>query len=428
MSLNIPIMKTPRVVIIGGGFAGLELANKLNGQNFQVVILDKNNYHQFQPLLYQVATAGLEPSSIAFPFRKLFQKQDNFHFRMVEVKEIYPDKKRLLTDKGEIFYDYLVIASGAGNNFFGNANIEKYAYPMKSISEALALRNIIFQRFEDALTAETSKQKEENLNIVIVGGGPTGVEVAGALSEMRNKILPKDYPEMDFKTMRIILIQGDKRLLSSMSEESSSKSDFYLKNMNVEIFYNSKVTNYDGEHVFFNEIETIPTKTLIWAAGIIGNRIDGLDASCYGPGGRILVDQFNACTKHSQIFAIGDIALLKGDEKFPNGHPQVAQPAIQQGKRLAKNLIKIQKNEKLVPFKYKDLGSMATIGRNKAVVELPGWKFQGFFAWLVWIVVHLRSIIGVKNRFVVLLNWIWNYLTYNLSLRLIIKSKDNRNI
>jgi len=427
MSLNIPTTKTPRVVIIGGGFAGLELANKLNGQNFQVVILDKNNYHQFQPLLYQVATAGLEPSSIAFPFRKLFQKQDNFHFRMVEVKEIYPDKKRLLTDKGEIFYDYLVIASGAGNNFFGNANIEKHAYPMKSISEALALRNIIFQRFEDALTAETSKQKEANLNIVIVGGGPTGVEIAGALSEMRNKILPKDYPEMDFKTMRIILIQGDKRLLSSMSEESSSKSDYYLKNMNVEIFYNSKVTNYDGEQVFFNENETIPTKTLIWAAGIIGNRIDGLDASCYGPGGRILVDQFNACTKHSQIFAIGDIALLKGDEKFPNGHPQVAQPAIQQGKRLAKNLIKIQKNEQLVPFKYKDLGSMATIGRNKAVVELPGWKFQGFFAWLVWIVVHLRSIIGVKNRFVVLLNWIWNYLTYNLSLRLIIKSKDNRN-
>ena len=424
MSLNIPTTKAPRVVIIGGGFAGLELANKLNGQNFQVVILDKNNYHQFQPLLYQVATAGLEPSSIAFPYRKLFQKQENFHFRMVEAKEIYPEKKYLLTNKGEVFYDYLVIANGAGNNFFANANIEKYAYPMKSISEALALRNTIFQRFENALTAENITEKEANLNIVVVGGGPTGVEVAGALSEMRNKILPKDYPEMDFTKMRIILIQGDKRLLSSMSEESSSKSDYYLKSMNVEIFYNSKVTNYDGEYVFFNENETIPTKTVIWAAGIIGNRIDGLDASCYGPGGRILVDQFNTCIGYPQIFAIGDIALLKGDEKFPNGHPQVAQPAIQQGKRLAKNLIKIQKNEQLIPFKYRDLGSMATIGRNKAVVELPGWKFQGFFAWLVWLVVHLRSILGVKNKFAVLLNWIWNYLTYNLSLRLIIKSKE----
>ncbi len=424
MSLNIPTTKAPRVVIIGGGFAGLELANKLNGQNFQVVILDKNNYHQFQPLLYQVATAGLEPSSIAFPYRKLFQKQENFHFRMVEAQEIYPEKKYLLTNKGEVFYDYLVIANGAGNNFFANANIEKYAYPMKSISEALALRNTIFQRFENALTAENITEKEANLNIVVVGGGPTGVEVAGALSEMRNKILPKDYPEMDFTKMRIILIQGDKRLLSSMSEESSSKSDYYLKSMNVEIFYNSKVTNYDGEYVFFNENETIPTKTVIWAAGIIGNRIDGLDASCYGPGGRILVDQFNTCIGYPQIFAIGDIALLKGDEKFPNGHPQVAQPAIQQGKRLAKNLIKIQKNEQLIPFKYRDLGSMATIGRNKAVVELPGWKFQGFFAWLVWLVVHLRSILGVKNKFAVLLNWIWNYLTYNLSLRLIIKSKE----
>lgn len=424
MSLNIPTTKAPRVVIIGGGFAGLELANKLHGQNFQVVILDKNNYHQFQPLLYQVATAGLEPSSIAFPFRKLFQKQENFHFRMVEVQEIYPEKKRLLTNKGEIFYDYLVIANGAGNNFFGNTNIEKYAYPMKSISEALALRNTIFQRFENALTAENTKEKESNLNIVVVGGGPTGVEVAGALSEMRNKILPKDYPEMDFTKMRIILIQGDKRLLSSMSEESSSKSDYYLKSMNVEIYYNSKVTNYDGEHVFFNENETIPTKTLIWAAGVIGNRINGLNENCYGPGGRIIVDQFNACIQHPQLFAIGDIALVNGDENFPKGHPQMAQPAIQQGKRLAKNLIKIQKNEQLIPFKYKDLGSMATIGRNKAVVELPGCKFQGFFAWLVWIVVHLRSILGIKNRLAVLVNWIWNYFTYNLSLRLIIKSKD----
>jgi len=424
MSLNIPTTELPRVVIIGGGFAGLELANRLAKRSFQVVILDRNNYHQFQPLLYQVATAGLEPSSIAFPYRKIFQKYKHFHFRMVEVLEVYPENKRLLTNRGEILFDYLVVATGAGNNFFGNANIEKYSFPMKSISEALALRNTIFQRFENALIAEDPLEIEANLNIAIVGGGPTGVEVAGALAEMRNKVLPKDYPEMDFRKMRIILIQGDKLLLSSMSGESSKKAADYLTEMGVEIHLDSKVTDYDGKHVYFNGEFAIPTKTLIWAAGIIGNRIKGLAPESYGSGGRVLVDKFNKCIQHPAIFAIGDVALIQGDEVYPKGHPQMAQPAIQQGKRLAKNLIHIQKNEAIKPFRYIDLGSMATIGRNKAVVELPGWKFQGLFAWLVWLVVHLRSILGIKNRFVVLLNWIWNYFTYNLSLRLIIKSKE----
>jgi len=424
MSLNIPTTKQPRVVIIGGGFAGLEIANRLGNKDFQTVILDKNNYHQFQPLLYQVATAGLEPSSIAFPYRKVFQRFKHFHFRMVNVQEIVPEKKRVITDKGEIFYDYLVIATGAGNNFFGNQNIEKYAFPMKSITEALTLRNTIFQRFETALTAEDPSEKEANLNIAVVGGGPTGVEVAGALAEMRNKILPKDYPEMDFSNMRIILIQGDARLLSAMSEESSEKADFYLKKMGVEIHYNAKVNDYDGKHVFFNNEIAIPTKTLIWAAGVIGNKIPGLNSACYGPGGRVLVDQFNKCLTHENVFAIGDIALIQGDKIFPKGHPQMAQPAIQQGRKLAENLVLLEKKLPLKPFLYKDLGSMATIGRNKAVVELPRWKFQGFFAWLVWLIVHLRSILGVKNKFMVLLNWIWNYFTYNLSLRLIIKPKD----
>ncbi|NBR13293.1 MAG: NAD(P)/FAD-dependent oxidoreductase [Flavobacteriales bacterium] len=424
MSLNIPSVKVPRVVIIGGGFAGLELANELGNKAFQTVILDRNNHHQFQPLMYQVATAGLEPSSIAFPFRKIFQKFRHFHYRMVSVLKIFPEKKRLLTDNGEIYYDYLVIATGAGNNFFGNANIEKYAMPMKSISEALALRNTIFQRFENALTSEEETEKQANLNFAIVGGGPTGVEIAGALAEMKNAVLPKDYPEMDFTKMRIIIIQGDDRLLSAMSPKSSEKADLYLKELGVEILYNTRVTDYDGASVTFNNHDSIATKTLIWAAGVIGNRIAGLNEAVYGPGGRIFVNEFNQCAAHESIFVIGDVANVQGDELYPNGHPQMAQPAIQQGKLLAKNLVRLQNNEAMKPFKYKNLGNMATIGRNKAVVELPNSKFQGFFAWLVWLVVHLRSIIGVKNRFIILLNWIWNYFTYNLSLRLIIRSKD----
>lgn len=424
MSLNIPSVKVPRVVIIGGGFAGLELANELGNKAFQTVILDRNNHHQFQPLMYQVATAGLEPSSIAFPFRKIFQKFRHFHYRMVTVLKIFPEKKRLLTDNGEIYYDYLVIATGAGNNFFGNANIEAHSMPMKSISEALALRNTIFQRFENALTSEEETEKQSNLNFAIVGGGPTGVEVAGALAEMRNAVLPKDYPEMDFTKMRIIIIQGDNRLLSAMSPKSSEKADLYLKELGVEILYNTRVTDYDGEYVSFNNQDSIATKTLIWAAGVVGNRIDGLNEVVYGPGGRIFVNEFNQCKEHESIFVIGDVANVQGDELYPKGHPQMAQPAIQQGKLLAKNLVRLENKEAMKPFKYKNLGSMATIGRNKAVVELPNSKFQGFFAWLVWLVVHLRSIIGVKNRFIILLNWIWNYFTYNLSLRLIIRSKD----
>lgn len=424
MGLNIPSTNLTRVVIIGGGFAGLELANKLSNSQFQTVILDKNNYHQFQPLLYQVATAGLEPSSIAFPFRKVFQGYKHFHFRLAEVKNIRSADKIVETTLGELQYDYLVIATGAGNNFFGNERIKQFSLPMKSISEALALRNTIFQRFENALTAETEIERTAQLNIAIVGGGPTGVEVAGALAEMRNLVLPKDYPEMDFSAMRIILVQGDDRLLSSMSENSSKKADIYLKKMGVETHYNARVSDYDGNLVYFQNEDPIPSKTLIWAAGIIGNSISGLHESAYGPGGRIIVDEYNRCKEHHDIFVIGDVSSIQGNTKYPKGHPQMAQPAIQQGRNLAGNLTKLLKNKPMQPFKYKDLGSMATIGRNKAVVELPNRSFYGFFAWVIWLIVHLRSILGVKNKFVILLNWIWNYFTYNLSLRLIIKSKD----
>lgn len=422
MSANISIINKKRVVIVGGGFGGLKLAQEIIRSDFQVVLIDRNNYHQFQPLFYQVATAGLEPSSIAFPFRKIFQKEKEFHFRLTDVLSIDSGKKELNTTIGTIGYDYLVIATGADTNYFGNQNIADRAIPMKSISEALDLRNTIFQRLEDALTSSNEEESQMFMNIVIVGGGATGVEVAGTLAEMRSKILPKDYPEMDFSKMQIYLVEGSPRVLNAMSEISSLKAVGYLEGMGVNVILNSVVSDFDGSHVVLMNGELIPSKTLVWAAGIIGNRIKGLPEDSNAPGGRIFVDVFNQVANCDNVFVLGDVACLISDE-FPKGHPQMAQPAIQQGKNLGENFKRISKNQPLKPFKYKNLGSMATIGRNKAVVELPNYKFQGFFAWIVWMVVHLKSILGIKNKFVIFLNWVWNYFTYNLSLRLIIKPR-----
>ncbi len=425
MNANIPKSLQKRVVIVGGGFGGLKLAQEILNSDYQVVLVDRNNYHQFQPLFYQVATAGLEPSSIAFPFRKIFHKNRNFHFRLTEVKKIDPVEKKIETEIGEITYDYLIIATGADTNFFGNQQIAQNSMPMKSIAEALALRNAFFQRLEDALNSSTVEEKEMNMNIVIVGGGATGVEVAGTLAEMRSYILPKDYPEMDFKSMKIILLEGSSRVLNAMAEVSCIKAKEYLTKMGVEVKLDTHVIDYDGSYVSLKNGEKIPTKTLVWAAGIIGNRIEGLPEESYIQGGRMVVNAFNQVQGTDSIFAIGDVACMI-TEDYPRGHPQMAQPAIQQGKNVANNLRNLAKNQPLKPFVYKNLGSMATVGRNKAVVELPGYKFQGFFAWLVWLVVHLKSILGIKNKFVVLLNWIWNYMTYNLSLRLIIKPKSKK--
>ncbi len=408
-----------KIVIIGAGFAGLRLARKLNNKNFEIWLIDKNNYHQFPPLFYQVATSGLEPSSIAFPLRKAFQKQKNIHVRCTEVNEIHPDKRSISTSIGEITYDYLVIATGTNTNFFGNELVEKNALPMKSVSEALHLRNTILQNLENALIAD-EETKKALLNIVIVGGGPTGVEVSGALAEMKKNVLPKDYPELDFKAMNIYLVEAGTKTLATMSEKASEKSQQYLKELGVNVLTSTQVTSYNGNEVVFSNGDTIKTKNLIWAAGVKGNLIKGLPENVVARGNRIKVNRFNEVENVSNVFALGDIAYMV-TEKYANGHPQVATVANEQADVLYKNLLNLQEQKPLVQFEYSDKGSMATVGRNLAVVDLPFIKFQGFLAWLFWMFLHLMLILGVKNKLLVFINWMWKYFTFDQSLRLIIK-------
>jgi NADH:ubiquinone reductase (H+-translocating) len=425
MKANIAETNKKRIVIIGGGFGGLKIARDLSESEYQIVLLDKNNYHQFQPLFYQVATSGLEPSTISFPFRKIFQKCRNVHIRVTEVKKIYPDKNQLETTIGIIDYDFLVIAIGADTNFFGNVNMMEKALPMKSVSEALTLRNIILENYEKALSEENEEQRNRLMNVVVVGGGPTGVEVSGTLAEMKKYILPKDYPELDFKMMQVYLLEGSPKVLNGMSEHSSSKAKEYLVRLGVKVFLNSRVQDYDGENVILADGKKICTRTVVWAAGVIGNKIEGLNPDIIAKSNRIKVDRKNKVIGYPNIYAIGDIAFMT-EEKYPNGHPQVAQVAIQQAKTFVKNFKCILKNKPLSDFSYKDKGSMATIGRNKAVADLPGFKFAGFFAWLIWIFVHLMSIVGGKNRLFAFINWTWNYIPFDQSLRLIIKTKTRK--
>lgn len=408
-----------KIVIIGAGFAGLRLARKLKNKDFEIWLIDKNNYHQFSPLFYQVATSGLEPSSIAFPLRKVFQKQKNIHVRRTEVNEIYPDRKCIGTGIGEISYDYLVIATGSNTNFFGNELVEKNALPMKSVGEALHLRNTILQNLENALIAD-EETKKALLNIVIVGGGPTGVEVSGALAEMKRNVLPKDYPELDFKAMNIYLVEAGAKTLGTMSEQASEKSQQYLKELGVNVLTSTQVTSYNGDEVVFSNGNTIKTKNLIWAAGVKGNLIKGLPENVVARGNRIKVNRFNEVENLSNVFALGDIAYMV-TEKYVNGHPQVATVANEQADVLYKNLLNLQEQKPLVQFEYSDKGSMATVGRNLAVVDLPFIKFQGFIAWLFWMFLHLMLILGVKNKLLVFINWMWKYFTFDQSLRLIIK-------
>jgi NADH dehydrogenase len=420
MQFNIPDTGQKRVVIVGGGFGGLTLARKLAKSDFQVVLIDKNNYHQFQPLFYQVAMAGLEPSSIVFPFRKVFQKNKNVFVRVTKVLSVNTLQNEIATEIGNLRYDYLVLAIGADTNWYGNERVRQNAIPMKSVSEALYLRNIIFEDYERAVTAEGYDQRQRFLDIVIVGGGPTGVEVAGSLAEMKRHIISKDYKDLDSEEIDIHLIHGDKRLLNAMSEEASAKAETYLRELGVQIWLDKVVTDFDGEIVTIDDGSTIRADKVIWAAGITGNKIDGLPQEAYFKGNRLKVNEFNHVESTQNIFAIGDIAF-QTEEKYPNGQPQVAQVAIQQGNRLAQNLIRLEKGKQPEPFHYKDLGSMATIGRHKAVVDLPFWRFQGAFAWFVWLFVHLFSILGMKNKLFIFLNWVWNYFTYDQSLRLVIK-------
>ena len=431
MSINIQRNQKKRVVIVGGGLGGLRLAEDLYGSGMQVVLIDKNNFHQFPPLIYQIASAGIDPSSISFPFRQIFRKRKDFYFRMAEARMVDTEKKILQTSIGKIDYDYLVLAAGATTNFFGNKNIEEWAIPMKTVPEAMGLRNALLSNFERALTCATEEERQELLNVVIVGGGATGVEIAGALAEMRRYVIPYDYPDMDSSLMHIYLIEAGDRLLAGLSQESSQKAYEFLKSMGVDIQFGKMVTDYRDHKVVMKDGTEIPTRTFLWVSGIRANAMPGIDESHMGRGFRFKVDEYNRIPGIEDVFAIGDQCLQTSDAAYPNGHPQVAQVAIQQAKNLAKNLKLINQgadSSELTAFHYKNLGSMATIGRNKAVVEIGKFRSQGFFAWVLWLVVHLRSILGVKNKMMVLLNWLWKYVSYNDSIRMITYATKPREV
>lgn len=431
MSINIQRNQKKRVVIVGGGLGGLRLAEDLYGSGMQVVLIDKNNFHQFPPLIYQIASAGIDPSSISFPFRQIFRKRKDFYFRMAEARMVDSEKKILQTSIGKIDYDYLVLAAGATTNFFGNKNIEEWAIPMKTVPEAMGLRNALLSNFERALTCATEEERQELLNVVIVGGGATGVEIAGALAEMRRYVIPYDYPDMDSSLMHIYLIEAGDRLLAGLSQESSQKAYEFLKSMGVDIQFGKMVTDYRDHKVIMKDGTERPTRTFLWVSGIRANAMPGIDESHLGRGFRFKVDEYNRIPGVEDVFAIGDQCLQTSDAAYPNGHPQVAQVAIQQAKNLAKNLKLINQgadSSELTAFRYKNLGSMATIGRNKAVVEIGKFRSQGFFAWVLWLVVHLRSILGVKNKMMVLLNWLWKYVSYNDSIRMITYATKPREV
>jgi len=425
MKANIPETGRKRVVIIGGGFGGLKLARLLAESEFEIVLIDKNNYHQFQPLFYQVATAGLEPSAIAFPFRKAFQGNKRMHIRITEVSSVNSKENYITTSIGRINYDFLVLAMGADTNFFGNERIMANAMPMKSVSEALGIRNRILENYELALGTEDKEEQKALMNIVVVGGGPTGVEVSGTLAEMKKHILPKDYPELNFDYMQVSLVESSPRVLNRVSDHASTKARAYLEKLGVHIRTGTRVKDYDGKTVSLSDGSELYTRMLVWAAGVAGNKLQGIPAEVLTPNNRIKVDRYNKVEGFENIFAIGDIAYMT-EEAYPNGHPMVAQPAMQQAENLAKNLKNIINKKPLTQFHYKDLGSMATVGKNLAVVDLPRIKFQGFFAWLVWMFIHLMSIAGMKNRLLIFINWAWNYITYDQSLRLIIRPKNDR--
>lgn len=412
--------KRKRVVIVGGGFGGLKLARKLKNDNFQIVLLDKNNYHLFQPLLYQVATAGIEPSAISFPFRKIFKKRKYFHIRICEAQKVTPEQNILETSIGAIEYDYLIIATGCYTNYFGNDKMALQTMSLKTTAEALYNRNQVLESFEKAQNTGDLKEREKLMTFIIVGGGATGIELSGALAEMRKFILPQDYPDLDMKQMRIVLIDAGPRLLSAFSEKSSIEVQDYLAKKGIEIKVDSKVVDYENDLLTLGDGTAISSTNIYWVAGVKANSIEGLLPDAYGPGNRLKVDVFNKVTGTNNIFAIGDTALMISED-YPRGHPQVVQPAIQQAKLLVSNLNNIEKGLPLKPFVYHNKGSMATIGRNNAIVELKTIRFGGFLAWAVWLFIHLMSIVGVKNKLFIFTDWMWSYFTYDPSLRLIIK-------
>lgn len=418
---NIPETDRPRVVIVGGGFAGINLAKALRRAPVQVVLLDRNNYHLFQPLLYQVATAGLEPDSIAFPLRGIFKRQKNFYFRMADVKGVSSSDNILHTNIGDIKYNYLVIATGSNTNFFGNKIIEEHAIGMKSLIEAVQIRNYVLKQFEESLLMNDETAIRPKLNFVMVGGGPTGVELAGAFAELRKYILPKDYPELPLHLMNIYLIEAGPKVLASMSDASSRKTLEGLEFLKVKVMTNVAVKEYDGHTLTLSNGETIVTQSLLWSAGVKGIPIKGIPEDITLPNGRVMVDEVNRMKGSSNIFLIGDIAQQVTDDRFPKGYPMVAQVAMQQGKQLGKNIANELKGKPLQPFKYTDLGSMATIGRNRAVAEFSSIRLSGYIAWIAWMIVHLLNLMGFRNKLVVFINWFYRYFTYDRGTRIIIK-------
>lgn len=419
--MNIPKTDKKRVVVIGGGFAGISLAKRLKDLDVQLVLLDKQNYHTFQPLLYQVSTSGLEPDSIAYPLRKVLRKLNNFYFRWATVERIDPEQQRVMTSKGTLSYDFLVLATGTKTNYFGNKDIEKYTMPMKNVPQALNIRSLMLQNFEKADDCVDVKERNALMNFCIIGAGPTGVELAGAFAELKNNVFPKDYRHLDISGMQIHLFEGGPRVLPPMSAKASEKALEFLRKLGVMVHLNTIVQDYDGETLTMNNQETIATKNCIWTAGVTGAAIEGFSKDVLVDRiNRYKVNEFNQVEGFANIFAIGDIALMQTKE-YPKGHPQVAQPAIQQGELLAKNLRSLLTGNKMKPFKYYDKGTMATVGRNKAVVDLKRAKFGGFFAWYIWMFVHLMALVGFRNRVIVFFNWVYNYINFDKAARLIVR-------
>lgn len=412
-----------KIIIIGGGFAGLQLAKTLNNKRKKVIVIDKVNHHMFQPLFYQVACGRIEPSNISFPFRKIFQRSRNTQYRMIEVQNILPEQNKIITSEAEFSYDKLVIATGCKTNFFGNSKMESLTFGMKDTQEAIAIRNHVLLTFEK-LIIQKRRSDDGNWNIVIVGSGPTGVELAGAFAEMKKEILPRDYPNMNFDNLNIILVSSTDTPLNVMSEEAQKMSEKYLQELGVDFMSGERVVDYDGDRVFLESGKEIPANNVIWAAGVTGNVIEGLNPEIMVRN-RYKTDRFNRVQGYNNIYAIGDIAYME-TPLYPQGHPQVANVAINQGKNLGKNFLKKTENE-WVEYEYKDQGSMATIGKHRAVVDLPNFKFQGFLAWYFWMFLHLMLILSVRNKLAVFFNWMWSYVNKDSSLRLIIiPNKKNR--
>jgi NADH dehydrogenase len=415
-------MQKKKIIVIGGGFAGIQFIQTLKKDVFDILLIDKLNHHQFQPLFYQVATSQIEPSSISFPLRRIFHKRKDVRIRLANVLSVNSKQSTIQTSIGSFGFDYLVIATGCKTNFFGNDEIRKNAFSLKTTYQSITIRNSILENFEKILSSNDG-DIEGLYNIVIVGGGPTGVELSGAFAEIKRDILPKDFFRIDFSKLQIILVEGSNHTLNNMSEKAKIASEKYLKKLGVIIKTGLFVKNYDGHEILLSNGEILKTKNLIWAAGVTGNLIEGLDPDEITKTNRFKVDRINKLHNHDNIFAIGDVAYME-TPKYPHGHPQLANVAINQGKNLAKNLMAMQANKLTKPYEYKDLGSMATIGRNMAVVDLPFVSFKGYFAWYIWMFLHLMLILSVRNKLIIFINWAWNYFSKNSSLRLILKDYE----